>query len=182
MEQCLGSLQFSRQWLGSSLVPYFGTSSHYAPFWHHAKAARMRKLATLTRVLREGCRVKRTLSTTNYTVNNNSFFRSSSKIVASYHIPTPTITIQISRQHARLPVTADHFHNRHQKMGKTKRKFYAVGVGRRTGVFDSWDECEPQVRVQKTRRARVARKFYRRSPCTHAPQNFRVQLNNFTPK
>lgn len=30
-------------------------------------------------------------------------------------------------------------------MAKTKRKFYAVRVGRKTGVFNTWDECKEQV-------------------------------------
>lgn len=33
---------------------------------------------------------------------------------------------------------------RHHSMGK-KSKFYAVGVGRRTGIYMSWAECEAQV-------------------------------------
>ena len=30
-------------------------------------------------------------------------------------------------------------------MGKSKAKYYAVGVGRKTGVFRTWEECQAQV-------------------------------------
>ena len=31
------------------------------------------------------------------------------------------------------------------------KKYYAVAVGRKTGVFESWDECKKQVRAQRHR-------------------------------
>jgi hypothetical protein len=36
--------------------------------------------------------------------------------------------------------------NQKQKSSMAKKKFYAVAVGRKVGIYDTWDECEKQVR------------------------------------
>jgi hypothetical protein len=55
--------------------------------------------------------------------------------------PTPTT----AERHHRLDQPGRRTTSQITAMGKGKRKFYAVGIGRRTGVFDSWGECEKQV-------------------------------------
>ena len=37
--------------------------------------------------------------------------------------------------------------NEGKKKTKTKKKYYAVARGRTVGVYDTWDECNAQVRA-----------------------------------
>jgi hypothetical protein len=34
------------------------------------------------------------------------------------------------------------------KRSRKNNKFYAVAVGRRPGIYESWDECKEQVRLR----------------------------------